>query len=78
MQVDAERQADRFGAHLLVRAGFDLQKARSFLERIQTYRSRVTTAEFARSHPSDQERLAALDRIVRETQEKRERTNPVP
>ncbi len=77
VQIELERQADQFGAHLLVRAGFDLQKARSFLECIQTSRSRVTTAEFARSHPSDQERLAALDQIVHEIQKNGERTSPV-
>ena len=64
VQLESERRADQFGAHLLVRAGFDLQKARGFLERMQIYRSGVTTAEFARSHPSDQERLAALDRLI--------------
>jgi len=77
VQIEAERQADQFAAQLLVVAGFDLQKARSFLERLQTYRSRVTTSEFARSHPSDQERLSALDRIGHEIQETRERTSPV-
>jgi hypothetical protein len=77
VQIEAERQADQFGAHLLVRAGFDLQKARSFLERVHTYRSRMTTAEFARSHPSDQERLAALDQIIQEIQERQERASPV-
>jgi len=76
-QIESERQADQFGAYLLVRAGFDLKKARSFLERMQTSRSGVTTKEFARSHPSDQERLAALDRIVQEIQERRGRTSPV-
>jgi len=70
-QLETERQADQFAAQLLVRAGFDLQNARSFLERIQTYRLGTTTAEFARSHPSNQERLAALDRIAREIQETR-------
>jgi hypothetical protein len=77
VQIESERQADQFAAHLLVRAGFDLQKARGFLERMQTSRSRVATAEFARSHPSDQERLAALDRIVHEIQEQHEKTSPV-
>src|SRR6266850_3464777 len=34
-QIESERQADQFGAHLLVRAGFELQQARGFLERVQ-------------------------------------------
>ena len=78
VQIEAERQADQFGAQLLVRAGFDLQKARSFLERLHTYRSGVITAEFAHSHPSDQERLVALDEIIQEIQERQERASWVP
>lgn len=38
VRIESEREADQFGAHLLVRAGFDLQKARGFLERLQFYR----------------------------------------
>lgn len=78
VQIEAERQADQFGAHLLVRAGLDLQKARGFLERVQTNQSRVTTAEFAHSHPSDQERLVALDAIIQKFQQRQERASPVP
>lgn len=59
-QIDLERQADLFAADLTVRAGFDLRAARQFLRRIQLFDGQG----FSQTHPTTQERLAALDRLI--------------
>lgn len=59
-QIDLERQADLFAADLAVRAGFNLREARRFLQRVQ----RLEGQGLSQTHPTTQERLAALDRLI--------------
>jgi beta-barrel assembly-enhancing protease len=70
-QIDLERQADVFAADLMVRAGFDLREARRLLGWIQILQSEPSANDLKRSHPSNQERLDAMDRMIRELDEKR-------
>ena len=65
-QIDLERQADLFAADLTVRAGFDLREARQLLQRIQMLEGQG----LSQTHPTTQERLAALDRLIEMRNEK--------
>ena len=71
-QIDLERQADLFAADLMTRAGFDLREARRLLGWFQALQSQ-SSEELRRSHPTNRERLEALDRIIQELEEKRKR-----
>lgn len=55
----------------VARAGFDLREVRRLLERMQGYNSETTTAGFVRSHPSNRERVAALDEMIAEFERRR-------
>lgn len=59
-QIDLERQADLVAADLTVKAGFDLREARQLLRRIQMLEGQG----LSQTHPTTQERLAALDRLI--------------
>jgi len=59
-QIDLERQADLYAADLMVRAGFDVRDARTLLMRIQALQGNG----MGQTHPSTQERLEGLDRIL--------------
>ena len=63
-QLDLERQADRFAADLMVRAGFDLREARRFIKWVQAHQVHQTENNLNRSHPTDEERLEAFDRMI--------------
>jgi hypothetical protein len=71
-QIDLERQADLFAADLMTRAGFDLREARTLLGWLQALHGQ-SSEELRRSHPTNRERLEALDRIIQELEEKRKR-----
>lgn len=60
-QIDLERQADLYAADLMVRAGFSLREARTLLIWIQTLQGNG----MGQTHPSTQERLDGLDRIIK-------------
>jgi len=62
---DQEREADHLGATLLVRAGYDVAAARSFLLTMARASARRETGLFD-SHPAGPERLAAFDRTLAE------------
>lgn len=71
-QLTLERQADVFAAALVTRAGFDLREARRLLKWLQVYQGGMLDP----SHPSTQERLAALDEMIAELEQKRARGEP--
>lgn len=71
-RIEFERQADRFAAALIVRAGFDLRKARDLLGRMQRVEPDQATAGFALSHPTSRERIEAIDLMIPELQRQRE------
>jgi len=70
-QIDLERQADIFAADLVTRAGFDLREGRRLLGWLQVLQAPPTEDNLSRSHPTNEERLEALDRIIRELDEKK-------
>lgn len=70
-QIDLERQADIFAADLVTRAGFDLREGRRLVGWLQVLQGPPTEDNLSRSHPTNEERLEALDRIIRELDEKR-------
>jgi hypothetical protein len=70
-QIDLERQADVFAADLVTRAGFDLREARRLLGWLQVLQREPSSEELMRSHPTNTERLEALDRIIQGLDEKR-------
>lgn len=72
-QIDLERQADLFAASLMTQAGFDLREARRFLKWVQVYQGGTSNGPLSRSHPTTQERLAALDEMIAELEQKRAR-----
>ena len=68
-RIDLERQADIFAADLMIRAGFDLREARTVLRWIEVLQG--PEGDVARSHPANQERIDALDRMIEESEKKR-------
>ncbi|MBU8543723.1 MULTISPECIES: M48 family metallopeptidase [Roseomonadaceae] len=60
---DQEREADHLGALILFRAGYDLDKARSFLLTMARLSDRQESGMFD-SHPAGPERIAAFDQTV--------------
>ena len=70
-QIDLERQADIFAADLVTRAGFDLREGRRLVGWLQVLQGPPTEDNLSRSHPTNEERLEALDRIIRELDEKK-------
>jgi hypothetical protein len=72
-QIDLERQADLFAADLVTRAGYDLREARRLLGWMETLQGQLESEELRQSHPTNKERLEALDRIIHELDEKRKR-----
>jgi beta-barrel assembly-enhancing protease len=70
-QIDLERQADLFAADLVTRAGFDLREGRRLVGWLQVLQTPAAEENLSRSHPTNAERLDALDAIIRELDEKR-------
>jgi Zn-dependent protease with chaperone function len=63
-QIDLERQADIFAADLMTRAGFDLREVPRLLGWMQVLQAPTAENNLNRSHPTNQERLQALDRMI--------------
>ena len=74
-QIDLERQADVFAADLMTRAGFDLREGRRLLGWLQVLQAPPDENNLTRSHPTNEERLEALDKMIRELDEKKEKAN---
>ena len=72
-QIDLERQADLFAADLVTRAGYDLREARRLLRWLDTLQGQPSSEDLRQSHPTNKERLDALDRMIHELDEKRKR-----
>lgn len=70
-QIDLERQADVFAADLMTRAGFDLREGRRFVGWLQVLQAPPSESNLRRSHPTNEERLEALDKMIRDYDEKR-------
>jgi hypothetical protein len=75
-RIEFERQADRYGASLLSKAGFSLREAREFLVRLERYQREFDISRFAGTHPSTAERLASFDRLVDEIERQRKVMTP--
>lgn len=69
-QIDLERQADVYAADLMTRAGFDLHEARRFMEWVQVLQTPPAENNLNQSHPPTQERIDALDKMIRTLEEK--------
>ena len=69
-QIDMERQADMYAADLLTRAGYDLREGRRFLAWLQMQQTSPTETNISQSHPTNEERLRALDKIIQDLDEK--------
>lgn len=76
-QIDLERQADVFAADLMTRAGYDLREARRLLGWLDTVQGQPSSEDLRNSHPTNKERLEALDRMIHELDEKRKRGEAV-
>ncbi|HKT33274.1 MAG TPA: M48 family metalloprotease [Nitrospira sp.] len=63
-QIDLERQADVFAADLMTRAGFDLREVRRLLEWTMVLQPGSPSTDLNRSHPTNEERLKSLDRMI--------------
>jgi len=72
-QIDLERQADVFAADLMTRAGYDLREARRLLGWLDTLQGQPSSEDLRHSHPTNKERLEALDRMIHDLDEKRKR-----
>ena len=72
-QIDLERQADLFAADLVTRAGFDLREARRLLGWVQVMQTQPSSNDLNNSHPTNRERLEALDRLIDQLDERRKR-----
>jgi peptidase M48-like protein/PDZ domain-containing protein len=72
-QIDLERQADLFAADLITRAGYDLREARRLLGWLEAVHGQPSSEDLRQSHPTNKERLEALDRMIRDLDEKRKR-----
>jgi peptidase M48-like protein len=69
-QIDLERQADVYAADLMTRAGFDLREARRFMGWLQVLQRPPAENNLNQSHPPTQERIEALDKMIRTLEEK--------
>ena len=69
-QIELERQADVFAANLTTRAGYDLHEARRLLGWMQVLQT-PDKNKLSQSHPPTQERLEALDTMIRALDEKK-------
>ncbi len=75
-QIDLERQADLFAADLVTRAGYDLREGRRLVGWLQALQTPPSEDSLSRSHPTNAERLDALDAIIRESEEKKASSSP--
>jgi beta-barrel assembly-enhancing protease len=69
-QIDLERQADVFAADLMTRAGFDLREGRKLVGWLQVLQTPPSEDNLNRSHPTNEERLNALDEMIKALNEK--------
>jgi peptidase M48-like protein/PDZ domain-containing protein len=69
-QIDLERQADVYAADLMTRAGFDLREARRLMGWLQVLQKPPAENNLNQSHPPTQERIEALDKMIRTLEEK--------
>ena len=76
MQIDLERQADLFAADLATRAGFDIREGRRLMGWLQVLETTPEENNLNRSHPTSQERLDALDKIIRQLEDKQKTAPP--
>jgi peptidase M48-like protein len=74
-QIDLERQADVFAADLITRAGFDLREGRRFIGWLQVLQAPPDENNLSLSHPTNEERLEALDRMIKELDDKKRKPN---
>lgn len=70
-RIDSERQADLFAADLVTRAGFDLREGRKFLDWVRVLQAPPDENNLNQSHPPTQERIEALDKMIRTLEEKK-------
>jgi len=77
-RIEFEREADRYGASLLSKAGFNLREARGFLVRLERYQRELSINSFAGTHPSTAERLNSFDRLVDEIERAQPKAKPGP
>jgi len=70
-QVDLERQADAFAADLVIRAGYDLREGRKLMDWLRILQAPPEENNLNRSHPTNDERLEALDAIIQRLDEKK-------
>ena len=59
-----ESEADEIGIHLMAQAGYDPSEAPRFWTRFAVSHSGQKPAEWSSTHPSDEHRAAALERIL--------------
>ncbi len=72
-----EARADYVGAYIVARAGYDVRAIKQFCRRLERLRSRETTPEIDRDHPTTAERLAAFEETLKEIEDKRQRGEPL-
>jgi peptidase M48-like protein/PDZ domain-containing protein len=70
-QIELERQADLYAVDLMTRAGFDLREGRRLVGWLQVLQAPPSETNLGRSHPTNQERLEALDAIIQRLDEKK-------
>jgi hypothetical protein len=68
-QIELERQADLYAVDLMTRAGFNLREGRRLVGWLQVLQGPPSETNLGRSHPTNEERLQALDAIIRRLQE---------
>jgi hypothetical protein len=69
-QIELERQADLYAVDLMTRAGFDLREGRRLIGWLQVLQGPPSDMNLGRSHPTNQERLQALDAIIQRSEQK--------
>ena len=72
-QIDLERQADAYAADLMTRAGFDSREGRRLVGWFQVLQTPASEDDLSRSHPTNKERLDALDEIIRKLDEQNDK-----
>jgi predicted Zn-dependent protease len=72
-----EASADYVDAYIVARAGYAVREIKQFWRRLERLRSRETTPEIDRDHPTTAERLAAFEETLKEIEDKRERGEPL-
>lgn len=68
-----EARADYVGAYIMARAGYDVRAIKQFWRRLERLRSGKHAPEMDRDHPTTAERLAAIEEVLKEIEEKRQR-----